>query len=158
MAPRREALLRDLGDMRDLVTDLQLVDGTRGIISLFSARQPPEGGRLPAALFPETLPEGHRCPADLFRTRGRNRGQAARELLHGVAIIYGLWRNPNPGLDVNRAVRSSARNSGVKDRPPVATDLSTSGVGVCYQLLEGHAHIAVRVRQSMKFVRVPTES
>ncbi|CAN5127182.1 MMPL family transporter [soil metagenome] len=44
--------------LRDLVTDLQLVDGTRGIISLFSARQPPEGGRLPAALFPETLPEG----------------------------------------------------------------------------------------------------
>jgi len=44
--------------LRDLVTDLQLIDGTRGIISLFSARQPPEGGRLPAALFPETLPEG----------------------------------------------------------------------------------------------------
>ncbi|MDH8538590.1 hypothetical protein QIH14_27905, partial [Klebsiella pneumoniae] len=47
-----------LEKLRDLVTDLQLVDGTRGIISLFSARQPPEGGRLPAALFPETLPEG----------------------------------------------------------------------------------------------------
>jgi predicted RND superfamily exporter protein len=47
-----------LEKLRDLVTDLQLIDGTRGIISLFSARQPPEGGRLPAALFPETLPEG----------------------------------------------------------------------------------------------------
>lgn len=44
--------------IRDLVTDLQLVDGTRGIISLFSARQPPENGNLPAALFPETLPQG----------------------------------------------------------------------------------------------------
>ncbi len=44
--------------LRDLVTDLQLVDGTRGIISLFSARQPPEGGRLPEPLFPEELPEG----------------------------------------------------------------------------------------------------
>jgi predicted RND superfamily exporter protein len=30
--------------LRDLVTDLQLIDGTRGIISIFSARQPPEGG------------------------------------------------------------------------------------------------------------------
>jgi predicted RND superfamily exporter protein len=44
--------------LRDLVTDLQLIEGTRGIISLFSARQPPEGGRLPAPLFPEQLPEG----------------------------------------------------------------------------------------------------
>lgn len=47
-----------LEKLRDLVTDLQLVDGTRGIISLFSARQPPENGNLPAALFPETLPHG----------------------------------------------------------------------------------------------------
>ena len=47
-----------LEKLRDLVTDLQLIEGTRGIISLFSARQPPEGGRLPAALFPEELPRG----------------------------------------------------------------------------------------------------
>src|SRR6266850_2321345 len=44
--------------LRDLVTDLQLIDGTRGIISLFSARQPPQGNELPAPLFPEQLPEG----------------------------------------------------------------------------------------------------
>ena len=44
--------------MRDLVTDLQLVDGTRGLISLFSARQAPAPGKLPAALFPSDLPEG----------------------------------------------------------------------------------------------------
>ena len=36
-----------LEKLRELVTDLQLIDGTRGIISLFSARQPPEGGRFP---------------------------------------------------------------------------------------------------------------
>ena len=47
-----------LEKVRDLVTDLQLVDGTRGIISLFSARQPPEGSSIPAPLFPEELPEG----------------------------------------------------------------------------------------------------
>jgi predicted RND superfamily exporter protein len=44
--------------LRDLVTDLQLIEGTRGIISLFSARQPPQGNELPAPLFPEQLPEG----------------------------------------------------------------------------------------------------
>src|SRR6185295_8598403 len=42
--------------LRNLVTDLQLVDGTRGIISLFSAREPSIGGKLPAPLFPEELP------------------------------------------------------------------------------------------------------
>jgi uncharacterized protein len=52
-------LARDnLGKLRDLVTDLQLVDGTRGLISLFSARQAPAPGRLPAALFPSELPQG----------------------------------------------------------------------------------------------------
>jgi predicted RND superfamily exporter protein len=44
--------------LRDFVTDLQLIVGTRGIISLFSARQPPQGNELPAPLFPEQLPEG----------------------------------------------------------------------------------------------------
>src|ERR1700692_3797060 len=52
-------LARDnLEKLRDLVTDLQLVDGTRGLISLFSARQAPAPGKLPAALFPSELPEG----------------------------------------------------------------------------------------------------
>jgi uncharacterized protein len=44
--------------LRDLVTELQLIDGTRGIVSLFSARQPPEGDHLPEPLFPDPLPEG----------------------------------------------------------------------------------------------------
>src|SRR5215470_9114826 len=49
---------KSIEKLRDLVTDLQLIDGTRGIISLFSARQPPEGNHLPEPLFPEPLPEG----------------------------------------------------------------------------------------------------
>jgi uncharacterized protein len=45
--------------LRSLVTDVQLVDGTRGVLSMFSMRQPaPEGG-LPEPLFPEPLPEGN---------------------------------------------------------------------------------------------------
>src|ERR1700712_2513393 len=52
-------LARDnLEKLRDLVTELQLVEGTRGLISLFSARQAPAPGKLPAALFPQELPEG----------------------------------------------------------------------------------------------------
>jgi len=52
-------LARDnLEKVRDTVTDLQLVEGVRGLVSLFSARQAPEPGKLPAALFPPDLPEG----------------------------------------------------------------------------------------------------
>src|SRR5882757_5731017 len=52
-------LARDnLEKVRDMVTDLQLVEGVRGLVSLFSARQAPEPGKLPAALFPTELPQG----------------------------------------------------------------------------------------------------
>src|SRR5580693_10449019 len=55
----KNLLTRDnLEKLRDFVTDLQLVDGTRGLISLFSARQSPAPGKLPAALFPNELPQG----------------------------------------------------------------------------------------------------
>src|SRR5579871_2497556 len=55
----KDLLAREnLEKLRDFVTDLQLVDGTRGLVSLFSARQAPAPGKLPAALFPSELPEG----------------------------------------------------------------------------------------------------
>jgi predicted RND superfamily exporter protein len=55
----KDLLARDnLEKLRDFVTDLQLIDGTRGLVSLFSARQAPAPGKLPAALFPSELPEG----------------------------------------------------------------------------------------------------
>src|ERR1700743_271343 len=55
----KNLLARDTVEkLRDFVTDLQLVDGTRGLVSLFSARQSPAPGKLPAALFPAELPEG----------------------------------------------------------------------------------------------------
>jgi predicted RND superfamily exporter protein len=71
--------LSSLEKLRDLVTDLQLIDGTRGIISLYSARQAPENGRIPAALFPEPLPQG----ADYERLVERVR---ANEILRGKLL------------------------------------------------------------------------
>src|SRR3954447_17029882 len=48
-----------LEKLRDLVTDMQLIEGTRGLVSLFSAREPPSaGGGLPAPVFPDELPQG----------------------------------------------------------------------------------------------------
>ncbi|MGO9483904.1 MAG: efflux RND transporter permease subunit [Rhodomicrobium sp.] len=56
--------------LRDLVTDLQLIEGTRGVLSLFSARQPPENGQLPGPLFPADLPEGPEYDALIQKALG----------------------------------------------------------------------------------------
>ena len=53
--------------LRDLITDLQLIDGTRGLISIFSARQPSRKGEIPAPLFPDPLPEGAAYQALIHR-------------------------------------------------------------------------------------------
>jgi uncharacterized protein len=47
-----------IAKLRNLVIDLQLIDGARGIISLFSAREPPAAGKLPGSLIPNELPQG----------------------------------------------------------------------------------------------------
>jgi predicted RND superfamily exporter protein len=48
-----------LEKLRELAIDLQLLDGTRGLISIFSAREPPDnGGQIPPPLFPNPLPQG----------------------------------------------------------------------------------------------------
>ena len=47
-----------LQKLRDLAVDLQLINGTRGLISMFSAREPPTGGQIPPPLFPSPLPQG----------------------------------------------------------------------------------------------------
>src|SRR3978361_2390067 len=48
----------NLEKIRDMVTDLQLADGVRGLVSLFSQPHAPEPGKRPAAVFPAELPEG----------------------------------------------------------------------------------------------------
>src|SRR3984957_8908740 len=52
-------LVRESVDMlRDFITDLQLIDGTRGALSMFSARLPAPQGGMPEPLFPDSLPQG----------------------------------------------------------------------------------------------------
>jgi hypothetical protein len=55
-----EALLdrESVEKLRSLVTNVQLIDGTRGVLSMFSAREPAKGDGLPEPVFPEPLPQG----------------------------------------------------------------------------------------------------
>lgn len=111
-----------LEKLRDLVTDLQLVDGTRGIISLFSARQPPENGKLPAALFPETLPEGKDYDAFIQKVRSNEviRGKLLSE--DGTLALVVLALDPkivgNKGLnttigEVRKAMAEDLEGTGL---------------------------------------------
>ncbi len=120
-----------LEKLRDLVTDLQLVDGTRGIISLFSARQPPEAGRLPAALFPETLPEGAAYEAFIKRVRDNEviKGKLLSE--DGTLALIVLALDPkivgNKGLN---ATIGEVRKLMVDDLEGTGLNSQLSGVPV----------------------------
>ncbi len=47
-----------LDAIRSMIIELQFVDGMTGLVSMFSARQPPEEGEIPPPLFPDEFPEG----------------------------------------------------------------------------------------------------
>jgi len=68
-----------LQNLRELAVELQLLDGTRGLISLFSAREPPEDNQIPAPLFPNPLPQG----ADYQRLMER---VMANEIIRGKLL------------------------------------------------------------------------
>src|SRR6202048_714474 len=112
----------NLEKLRDLVTDLQLVEGTRGIISLFSARQAPAPGKLPAALFPAELPEG--ADYDKFietvKTKETSRGKLLSE--DGTLALIVLSLEPD-------VVASNKLSATIGDiRKLMADDLAGSGL------------------------------
>ena len=76
-----DLLARDnVEKLRNLVTDLQLIEGERSILSMFSARQPPEAGQtIPPPLFPEPLPEGQAYQDAIKKVR-------ANELIDGKLL------------------------------------------------------------------------
>jgi predicted RND superfamily exporter protein len=118
-------LARDnLEKLRDFVTDLQLVDGTRGLVSLFSARQAPAPGKLPAALFPNDLPQG--ADYDRFIQTVKSNEIIRGKLLSedGTLALIVLSLEPD-------VVRSSKLGATVGDiRKLVSQDLGDSGLNV----------------------------
>jgi predicted RND superfamily exporter protein len=116
-------LARDnLEKLRDMVTDLQLVEGVRGLVSLFSARQAPERGKLPAALFPPDLPEGEAYDKFVETVKANEiiRGKLLSE--DGTLALIVLSLDP-------QIVGSNKLKTVVGDiRKVMADDLSDSGL------------------------------
>lgn len=78
--------------LRDFVTDVQLIDGVKGLVSLFSARQPPEVGQLPGPLFPQELPESAEYEKLIERVKGNEiiRGKLLSEDGELALIVISL--------------------------------------------------------------------
>src|ERR1700742_3768496 len=114
----------NLEKLRDFVTDLQLVDGTRGLVSLFSARQSPAPGRLPAALFPSELPEGAAYDKFIETVKGNEiiRGKLLTE--DGTLALIVLSLEPE-------VVASNKLTKTIGDiRKLMKDDLGTTGLSV----------------------------
>jgi uncharacterized protein len=131
----------NLEKLRDLVTDLQLVEGTRGLISLFSARQAPAPGKLPAALFPSELPQG--ADYDKFmetvRTNEIIRGKLLSE--DGTLALIVLSLEPD-------VVASSKLTKTIGDiRKLMAEDLAGSGLNA---ELSGVPVMQLEIRNAVK--------
>jgi uncharacterized protein len=95
-----------LEQLRDFVTDVQLINGTRGLISLFSARQPPVGGNLPAPLFPEELPQGAAFDQLIEQVKANEiiKGKLLSEDGQLALIVIALEPSVVQGNDLSRIV------------------------------------------------------
>ena len=117
--------------LRDLVTDLQLIDGTRGIISIFSARQPPEDGGIPAPLFPDQLPEGAAYDAMINRVMGNEIIRGKLLSTDGELTLVVLALDPTV-VESNRlsAVVGDIRTTMAEDLAGARLNAELSGVPV----------------------------
>jgi len=111
-----------LEKMRDLATDLQLVSGARGIVSIFSAREPGERGGLPPPLFPETLPEGAAFDRLVARVK-------ANEIIQGKLISKdGKLTLMVLSLDPEATAQDQLGDVIAEVRKTIAQDLEGSGL------------------------------
>src|SRR5215475_11528190 len=135
-------LARDnLEKLRDFVTDLQLVDGTRGLISLFSARQAPAPGKLPAALFPNEMPQG--ADYDKFVETVKSNEIIRGKLLSedGTLALIVLSLEPE-------VVSSNKLGQSIGDiRKLIAQDLSDTGLSA---QLSGVPVMQLEIRNAVK--------
>ena len=98
----------NLEKIRDMVTDLQLVEGVRGLVSLFSARQAPEPGKLPAALFPRNCRRA-RPTTSLSRPSNPTRSFAASCCLRTARWPWSCCRSNRASFPQTISARWSAK-------------------------------------------------
>ncbi|WP_071000390.1 MMPL family transporter [Methylobacterium sp. C1] len=131
--------------LRNLATDLQLVDGARGLVSIFSARTAPTSGRLPAPLFPEPLPEGEAYQRLLDSVRSNEILKDKLLASNGALTLMVLALAPE-------AVESAHLAAAVHDiQSTIDSDLAGSGLKV---QLTGVPVMQLEIRRAIERDRV----
>ncbi len=118
--------------LRTLVTDLQLIEGTRGVLSLFSARQPPEGtNQLPGPLFPADLPEGAAYEKLIQKVRANEiiKGKLLSDDGKLALIVIALDPAVANGDDDSKVI-GEIRSSAAEDMQGTGLKVELSGVPV----------------------------
>jgi uncharacterized protein len=121
--------------LRSLVIDVQLIDGTRGVLSMFSARQPaPEGG-MPEPIFPDPLPEGSAYRALIDRVKGNEiiRGRLLSDDGRLAVVILSLEPSAVRGGKLDAVVNDIRRTA---DEDLRGTGLTAELTGVPVMQLE----------------------
>ncbi len=131
--------------LRRLATDLQLVDGDSGLISIFSARQPSAHGGLPEPVFPEDLPEGPAFDALVKRLKDNDliRGKLLSE--DGTLTLVVMSLDPT-------ATKGGKLATVVADiRKTMAEDLEGTGL---HGELSGVPIMQLQIRQAVERDRI----
>jgi predicted RND superfamily exporter protein len=131
--------------LRRLATDLQLVEGDAGLISIFSARQPATNGGLPEPVFPEDLPEGPAYDALVQRLRENDLIRDKLLAADGSLTLIVMSLDPE--------ATKAGRLAGVVDdiRKTVAEDLEGSDLT---GQLSGVPIIQLQIRQAVERDRI----
>lgn len=117
--------------LRNFVIEQQFVEGTKGVVSMFSAREPPNEQGFPEALFPEEIPDGAALEKLVERVRTneivRNRFLSEDGTLALVVIPLDKAKVEELGLapviaDIGKAAKDTLSETGAK--------VSLSGVPV----------------------------
>lgn len=131
--------------LRTLVTDLQLVDGARGAISIFSARQPAKNGGLPAPLFPDPLPRGDAFKALIGRVMSNDliRGKLLSDQGDLALFVLSLQPSAVDSPDLSRVI-ADIRHTLAEDLHGAALTAQLSGVPV----------MQLEIRQALEHDRI----
>ncbi len=131
--------------LQNLAADLQLVDGARGIISIFSAREPSPNGGVPPPLFPDALPQGAAYDTLIGEVRQNEliRGKLLSE--DGKLALFVLSLEPKI-VDGDRLTKTI-----VDARKTIQQDLAGSGLT---GELSGAPVMQLEIRQALEHDRI----
>ncbi len=109
--------------LRDLVIELQFVESMTGLVSLFSAREPPDLEKVPPPLFPSDLPEGEAYDQLIKKVRANEiiKGKLLSDDGELALIVIALNRKmvKSQGLrtavgEIQKIVDENLKNTGLR--------------------------------------------